>query len=162
MTASEQFRNVQRTVFVWLATLGLTLVPADDAKFSSETAHSFVRVSFLPISETPQGRVVDSGTRYRCTLCRFALVAECYARGSATENGTQIDEQDRLADVVSAALRYKDLPLTDYVAPTPVTVPGVCVRFDRPPSRTAPAPDSGWARRIVTVEGHYLMRTSEA
>lgn len=170
MTASEQFRNVTRTVFVCLAAALAAssaprpaLVPADDAKFSSETVPSFVRVGFAPVSETSMGRVVDSGIRYRCTLCRFAVIAECYARGSSTEPGTQIDEQDRIADVVSNALRYKDLPLYDYVT-TPGTgtlVPSVAIRFDRPPSRTSPPSDSGWARRIVTVEGWYLSRTVE-
>ena len=86
MTASEQYRNIERTILGHLATLGYPIVPVDDVKFDSSKEPFFVRVTFIPLPEQPQGRVIDGATRYRAARCFIRVMAECYARASGTES----------------------------------------------------------------------------
>jgi hypothetical protein len=165
MTASERLQNMQRTVLVALvAALPWAVVPATDEKFDTSSVPAFVRVQFQGLGDESVGRVVDSGTRYRATEMRSLVVAECYARGTQTEEGSVVDLVERMADTVASALRYANLPLKDYVTdPTGGTsVSNVAIRFIEPPRVRALPSEDGWARRIVQAPAMWIGRSVES
>jgi len=164
MHASADIRNIERSVMVALmaAAIPVPLVPDGDEKFDTASATSFVRVSFRPMEELPQGRVTDSGTTRQAIRARVLLVGEVYAQGNGMGAGSRVDDVDGLASAFAGAVRYLNVPLIDYVTdPTGATpVSGVAVRFTSPPHLQRVPPADGWYRRIVTTEGHWFLRHS--
>ncbi len=137
MHASERLRNVKRTVLVnIIASLaaqnrGWPVVPDTDEKFDSTGTPAYVRVTFQEMPEERSGRVAT----LHAIRARIIVLADCFARGSASQPPQTIDTVEEMQECVAFALRYASMPLIDYVAdPTGGTgVTGVAVRFHRPP-----------------------------
>lgn len=158
MHASERWRNVSRTVLAYLATLSLggQLINADDATTDTSTLPSFVRVRVESGDGTELGRL--SGDQ--ATLARFRLTVECYARDGEGRALIAVDAVEAVAEAVQAALRGKALDLVDYVADTSgaTLVSGHSVRFTEPSTLVSAPPLAGWARRILTASGWWVLR----
>lgn len=160
--ASARYRNVERSVMVALtgASLPAPIVPDGDEKFDSSTAVStgFVRVSFQPMAEQPQGRVVDSGTTLQAVRAHILLVCEVFAQGNMGGRSV-VDAPDAIAESVAHAVRNLNVTVADWVTdPTGATPIAGCVcRFAQPHVQRVPASD-GWQRRIISTEGHWFLR----
>lgn len=156
---------MQRTVLVHLAgALGVPVVPDGDEKFNSANATGgYVRVSFRPLPELPQGRVTDGNTVYKAARAEVVCACDCYAQGNGLGDAAVVDDVEGLASRAAHALRYRDLPLINYTAdPSGATgVSGVAIRFQRPPSSQHLPPASGWQRRLVTATGTWFLRHAE-
>lgn len=160
MHASARYRNVTRTAMVYLLTLtlGAELVDAEDTVFDSATVSTFVRVRVDPSEESAAGHVAGD----RASLVSVTLVAECYARNGDGADVAPLDRALGIAEAVADGLRARTLPLYDHVTTpgTPVAVSGTNVQFHQMPKVTRLPPADGWSRRIVTVEGWYVLRHS--
>lgn len=164
--ASEDPRNVERTVLVALAAQasGWVVAPDGDEKFLTASVDRFIRPTFLYPTPSATGRIIDSSTRFRASRMPVMAMIEVYARGSAAGEGSTVDDVVGMAGKVAHTLAYADFPLKDYVTdPTgSTTIAGACVRFPGPAEIQRLPPDDGWQRRIVQSTGHWFARHAES
>ena len=159
MHASARYRNVARTVIVALAAAdlsGAVLVHADDATFDSSIVETFVRVRVDAYTSEVAHRLGSDPAE----LARCQVVAECYARNGEGRGVVSVDRVDGLAESIADILRWRSLPLGDYVTdPTGATlVVDYVVRFIDPPTVIAPPGLDGWSRRILTASARFTIR----
>jgi hypothetical protein len=156
---SERRRNVLRTILVALLTAdlaGATLVPDGDERAPGEDTASWVRVQVQELRAAYAGAIDGAkGTRED-----LLLVAECWCRGAGRDQVAQVDAVDAIAEAVAFAVRYRDLPLKDYVTDSTggTAVSGVSLRFHRAPQTVRLDPLDGYQRRIVRAEFVHFSR----
>lgn len=161
MHASARWRNVSRTILVHLASLslgGAQLVHGDDATTDTSSMAAFVRARVEPAPAEELGRLSGDVAE----LGRFRLVVEVYARNGEGDAVVAVDLVEGVAEAVQHALRAKALPLVDYVADATgaTLVTNHVLRFVEPAQVVHAPPLAGWARRILTAPGWWVLRHS--
>lgn len=157
MHASASIRNVSRSLMVYLRDqdLGADLVPADDVTFDTSAATRFVRVRCDQMTSRGAHRLSGDPAE----LAELTVIAECYARTGEANAVVTVDSADAIAESVMDALRNADVTVSDYTSRVPTSVNAAhTLRFTRPPSLTTLPPADGWARRIVTAPGRWVLR----
>lgn len=159
--ASERYTNVLRSILAMLAAAVLgTVVPAEDVRFDSDTVTEFIRVRVDFDPEKVAGQLNENAA----SEVPISILCECYYRGGATEDVYQIDGAQQLADQVAALFRARaGVEVLDYIGdPTGATSADALVQFPGRPHVLTLAPNEGWQRRHVTVDGFYFAQHEAA
>lgn len=162
MNASADRRNVLRTLMVYLcaANIGTSvIIPPGDDRVPDIGTPSWVRVSFQDIAAVQSGR--QAGDHM---VRQDALVSvDCFTPSLATQLVGSVDDVDGIASRVASALRFRDLPLKDYVsdASGATAITGAALRNMAPPTILTPAPVEGYQRRTVQARVYWFARHQE-
>lgn len=161
MHASERYTNVLRSILAILNVAAIsTVVPGEDVRFDSDTVMDFIRVRVDFDAEKEAGQLNNTPA----SEVPLSILCECYYRGGGTDDVYQIDGAQNIADQVAALFRARaGIEVLDYIGDsTGATSADAVVQFPGRPHVLTLAPDGGWQRRHVTVNGFYFAQHGTA